>query len=195
MVARTVRDREVVSSNLTTPTKRSDMRIPTLIVILCIIMFYLVLPTTFFLLIKRKRLLDLIFFLFFIAFIAILIVCTIGKIEINRDFSTLHFDFSYKWCEKSINWLPYTKSITDFLINISMLFPVGLFIFTISSKKSWQKLLICLCIGAAFGTLIESYQFILPVARSVQLSDVLLNSISSLLGGLYAYFLTFIKKK
>ena len=37
--------------------------------------------------------------------------------------------------------------------------------------------------GFATGLLLEALQFVLPVYRSVQLSDVLLNALSVLIGG------------
>ncbi len=76
-----------------------------------------------------------------------------------------------------------------------MLFPVGLFVFAISKRKPWQKLLLCLAVGALCGLIIETYQFILPIQRSVQLSDIILNAISALIGGFYAWLIFSIKEK
>ena len=64
-----------------------------------------------------------------------------------------------------------------------MLIPIGLFDIYISRKTFMQKLLTCLLVGLMCGVLLETIQFVLPVVRSVQLSDVLLNAISVVIGG------------
>lgn len=171
------------------------MKIPSLLAIVCVAIFYLVLPTICFLTIKNERKLKITFIVFFIAFAVILFFATICQIDISLQQTTINFNFSQGWCNKTINFSPYTKSLADFLINITMLFPVGLTVFTLSKQKTWVKIILCFVLGMLTGLIIETYQFILPVARSVQLSDVILNGLSALIGGLYMWFIASIKNK
>lgn len=169
------------------------MTLPIYLVIVCVVLFYVAIPISLVIFIKNTKTLKILFSIFFSLFLAILFVCTIGKIDISKTSASLSFDFSQEWCNKTINFMPFTKSLVDIGINIAMLFPVGLFVFAISKKKTWQKLLLCLLFGAICGLVIETYQFILPVSRSVQLSDIISNSISALLGGLFMWGILSIK--
>ena len=62
-------------------------------------------------------------------------------------------------------------------------------------KEKKYSILLALLIGLCTGSIIELFQFILPVNRSVQLSDIVYNGISGFLGGCYFYLLNLISTK
>jgi len=66
----------------------------------------------------------------------------------------------------------------------------------ISAKQKNSKfgILFAVIIGLLTGLFIETFQFILPVPRSVQLSDVVYNTISCVIGYLYISLFFYLKK-
>lgn len=117
-----------------------------------------------------------------------------GKLEINSKITRLTFDFSKTWFSKSINWNFSNLSLFDTVVNLVMLIPVGIFTSYFCHKK-WKPLLFfafLLFVGLFCGIFIEVSQFVLPIPRSVQLSDIVFNSISVLLGGLIGMLLIYL---
>ena len=77
-----------------------------------------------------------------------------------------------------------------------MLIPIGTyFVFFNKNIKFWKVILFSLLIGLGVGLCIETLQFILPVKRSVQLSDAVLNAVSVLLGAVYGVLLIRVNKR
>ena len=101
------------------------------------------------------------------------------------------WDFSGKWASKDIIWSPVPESMWGFLTNITMLVPIGLYIGTVCKKPLLKSVII----GFATGLFIEVMQFILPVPRFPQVSDIWLNGVSTILGCLYAMLFVWAKRK
>ncbi len=101
------------------------------------------------------------------------------------------WDFSGKWASKDIIWSPVPESMWGFLTNITMLVPIGLYIGTVCKKPLLKSVII----GFATGLFIEIMQFILPVPRFPQVSDIWLNGVSTILGCLYAMLFVWAKRK
>jgi|GEM_PF-3074898 len=101
------------------------------------------------------------------------------------------WDFSGKWASKDIIWSPVPESMWGFLTNITMLVPIGLYIGTVCKKPLLKSVII----GFATGLFIEIMQFILPVPRFPQVSDIWLNGVSTILGCLYAMLFVWVKGK
>lgn len=144
--------------------------------------------TLFILFVNNKKLITIIATILFCIYLSVLIV---GVFSNDGNFKNLSFVASCKWAAKQISWSPIPKTISDFLINIIMLMPIGLYIGAICKKPLLKSIII----GFSIGLFIETMQFVLPISRSPQLSDMLLNGISAILGCLYMMFIMWIKHK
>ncbi len=171
------------------------MTISTILIIVLGLIFYFALTLVF--LFFKDKVKIILFNIWFVLFLVVLIVGVFGKLDINKNFTNITFDFSAYWFNKSINFS--FKNITkfDLLINLFMLIPVGVYFdFILTKQKFSKRLVIVLFIGLGFGLGIEFCQFMLPIQRGVQLSDALLNAASVIIGYLIfeLYRLIFKKK-
>lgn len=143
----------------------------------------------------KGRLTSTIIWILFAVYIVVLLCGVLSKYNIvDRDY-ILYFDFGY-YSNKAINWRFWKVGIVDVLINIIMLIPIGQVIAHFVKTKSKTKVLIVLLVsGLLSGIVIETLQYILPINRSVQLSDVIFNIISVVLGGLNIWLYEWIIKK
>lgn len=155
-----------------------------------VFLFYIVAPTTCVLCIKNYKALKILSYIFLALFVCVLVVGVFGKVSIGKTVS-VSFDFSGNWFSKRFNFLPYTFDLQDILINVVMLIPIGLF----CAVNFKHKILWGLILGLIIGISIEVLQFALPIIRSPQLSDVILNTISSVIGVLFGLILICVRNK
>ena len=94
----------------------------------------------------------------------------------------VYFDFSYT-VSKTIDLNIFHNGKIDMIINILMLIPVGISIVVLNNHNIKVMNVLLLTIGFCVGFTIELLQLILPIARAVQLIDVILNGLSVILGG------------
>ena len=161
------------------------MKIPSIVVFILLIIFYLIVPIAIMFAVrddkKFKTILTISLLLFFVA----LLVGVLGKLDITSQFISINFDFSGSWLNKSISTKLKTTNL-DKIINMLMLMPLGSAVCMISKRKNIKfGFILSLVIGLFCGLIIEMLQFVLPVFRSVQLLDVIYNTISSCIGYLY----------
>lgn len=148
---------------------------------------YLVLPFLIWSLIKNEKIKKIVTIVLFSLYCVVLFVGVFGVINIGGGNVSIAFNFTNKWASKTINF-GFNITKFDLVINLVMLFPVGMFaFFLLQKRKLLTKVLLLVLIGALTGLLIETCQFILPIYRSVQLSDVLLNTVSVFAGGMLAW--------
>lgn len=167
----------------------------TLAIIITAISFFCV-PTILMLLIKSKRTLLVITCVLTVIFFISLCICVFSTVSIDNDFVTILFESNGKWCAKNINYTFSNLTKQDILINIFMLFPLGAFCIVFTSHRNLKLPLIwAFVIGLIVGFIIETFQFILPINRSVQLSDMIFNALSVLIGALWFWLIQFIRKK
>ena len=170
------------------------MRISSLIVFIFLCLFYLVLPVIMMFMIKKNKKLKIFAWGFLGVFLSILIVGVLGKIDITKETVYIGFDFSQKWCNKIINF-KFNNIKLDKLINICMLMPGGEVVFLNAKVKNKNMgFIFSIVIGIITGLVIETLQFILPVSRSVQLSDAIYNCISCVIGYLYLAIFYYLKR-
>ena len=163
------------------------MTFPIWLVILLGALCYLVLPVVIWSTIKNERIKRIVTIVLFSLYCVVLVVGVFGVIGFSQGNVSISFNFSNSWASKSINW-GFKISTFDIVINLVMLFPVGMLVYFLSQKKKfWVKVLLLVAFGFLSGLLIEACQFILPIYRSVQLSDVILNTISVFAGGMLAW--------
>ncbi|MBP3431993.1 MAG: VanZ family protein [Clostridia bacterium] len=125
---------------------------------------------------------------FFCLYLVVLFIGVFAELDINSSVVSFKFDFVGTWCSKTINFTFSNITTFDLVINLVMLIPVGMFVFYLSiNKKPMTKIILLLAFGLLAGVFIETLQFILPIQRSVQFSDAILNMISTLIGGLIAW--------
>lgn len=164
------------------------MKFPTVLVVVCGIFFYLVAPILIFKF-KQKKIRNICIFSYVIIFLLVLLAGVWGKLDIGKTWITVNFDFTHAWCAKTVKWSFLHLTIFDVIINLLMLIPIGT-MFTLCHKQKLCKILITgFLIGFSIGVFIELTQLVLPVYRSVQLSDVIFNAISVLLGAMYGYLI------
>lgn len=171
------------------------MTISTVLILILGIACYFVLPFCIWCF-KNDKVKTILTICFFALYLIVLFMGVFGQLEIGNKVVTINFDFSKEWCSKTIGFSFANIGKFDLVINIVMLIPVGMFIYFLSRKKKWWlKILILVGFGFLTGFFIETCQFILPIPRSVQLSDALLNMVSAFLGGMIAWFYTWFISK
>ena len=172
------------------------MTISTVLIIILGTLFYFVLPFIIWACFKNEKIKNILTICFFFLYLVVLFIGVFGKLDINDNVVSFSFDFSGSWCAKPINFSLASISTFDLVINIVMLIPVGMFVsYFMKNKNLFLKIISLLGVGLFVGLFIETCQFILPVPRSVQLSDALLNTVSVFVGGLIAWLYLWIIKK
>ena len=149
------------------------------------VMFYFLVPFFIVVFVKNAKVKNVLITIMFISFLVALFIGIYFKVSITNNKVLVTPDFSGNWCSKKINFSFSNITRFDFLINIVMLIPIGMLtIYLMQRKKLWQKILVLCLVAFVSGILTELGQFILPIPRSVQLSDSILNIISVVMGGL-----------
>ncbi len=170
------------------------MILPTILVCVILAIFYVLLPVALIMTEKSEKFQHRFALIASVVFFVGLLVGVLGKIDITETKVSLSFDFSGEWFEKRLN-TTFKTTLADKIINILMLIPVGEMVCFVSKKRG-NKLGIVwsLLVGLLFGFVIEFLQFALPVPRSVQISDVVFNMFSTVIGYLYFSGLYYFKK-
>ena len=157
---------------------------------------FFALPPLIYFLVKPNAIKKTFLTAFFVLYVCVLLIGVLGKIDITSETTKITFDFSGEWASKTISWNFDHITLFDALINIFMLIPIGTFICLMKKNNSFAKtIFMSLFIGFLIGICIETAQFILPIQRSVQLSDAILNAASVMLGGIYGYIIFKINSK
>ena len=123
-----------------------------------------------------------------IVFSCIYFVCLfIGTTcTLDIDFKTVNigFDFTKKWC--SIDFLLMDFRPGNMFVNLFMFFPLGFIVYVFEKDKPFKKtIILALCLSL----FIELYQFILPIYRNTELTDILFNVTSGLISASVCKFL------
>lgn len=163
-------------------------------VLITALILYFVLPILVFTFIKSKKTKRIIANSLFIIYVVLLLIGVWAKVMITSQEVKVVFDFTYT-AQKAISWGFTRLKTSDILINLVMLIPVGLII-SINTNKSFIKTMVLgAVVGVVCGVIIEVGQFVLPVKRYTQLSDVVLNTISVLFGVVFGQLLKKIEKR
>lgn len=158
------------------------MEINLILAILLSIFFMVILPSiAIFIFINNKRLLKILGIVFFIVFLIILLILTLGNVKITYSSVILSFVTNNSWFSLDFAFANFNKQ--NILLNTFMLFPVGAFVISINTKHSFIKTIL---ISLVISLIIETLQFVLPVDRTTEILDLILNTISGIIG--YGYF-------
>ena len=161
---------------------------------------YVVCPIILRMLINKKRANTILSFVLLLLFLFVLCLGVFTNCSVTYPTIKISFETNELWANEYILFNIFNLTCFDLLVNSVMLLPFGviftLFYYYKNPNFSVKKLFLWLFfIGLACGLFIETMQFILPIERTIQLSDVLLNTISCFIGGLYFILLLQIKKK
>jgi len=130
---------------------------------------------------KNKRaILKILMSILLLVYIFAIFVGTTAVITIKPTSMIIDYDFSIGWFSMSFLWAGSTKM--NFFINIIMMFPVGLFVFSFCKEYLVLKTIL---FSFILSFIIETYQFILPVARNTEILDLILNTLSGAISAAY----------
>lgn len=162
----------------------------TLAVIIFLILF-LVFPTlmivVFF---NNKKVLKIVGIVCFVLYCVALACLVFGRVSIKNNVASLTFETNSKWFSSYFIWGSFGK--TNVIYNLIMFFPVSAFIISQTKNKIFLKTLLTSFI---MTIIIESFQFILPIVRNTEVLDIVLNTISGIIGYLYFKVVYFVAKK
>ncbi len=166
----------------------------TFIIITAVVVLFIV-PTAIILSCKNIQAFRIIMWIFAILFIICLLAFVLLYVEIYKSYVTIEFRLEGGWFSKNIE-LNLKKSKIDILVNTLMLMPLGAPLMALFYKKGVKlKLLWATIIGLGIGVFIEFCQFMLPIPRTVQVTDALLNMISLFIGAVYFGLFMRLRKK
>lgn len=115
-----------------------------------------------------------------IVFACVYFIClfigTTCTLDIDLKTVNIGFNFTEKWC--SIDFLLMDFRLGNMFVNLFMFFPLGFIVYVFAKNQPFKKTVIfALCLSL----FIELYQFILPIYRNTELTDILFNVISGLI--------------
>lgn len=158
------------------------MKIPVVLVVFVLLIFYLIIPILIWRFARNTKFGKYLTIVFLFAFLVILFLGITGRVCISNHYVIVDMDFTNNWLGKKINFYMSNINKVDFIINILMLIPIGFVLAYFVHKSFVRKLFISFVLGLICGKMLEITQFVLPVYRSVELSDVVLNTISVVIG-------------
>lgn len=169
------------------------MRLNTTIVAMVLSIYFLILPVFVMYFTKDDKKYRLIRNLLLSSFFIMLLIGVIGEIDFNKQTIYIGFNFSNGWFNKDIIW-KFPRFKLDIIINLLMLIPIGEWALIESKRRKLKTgIIYAVVCGLGIGLIVEFLQFALPVTRSVQLSDLILNTASSIIGYLYMALFYWIK--
>ena len=133
---------------------------------------------------KNQKALKITTIVFACIYFVCLFIGTTAKLEISADKVTVAFNFTEPWC--SLDFLFLDFSLKNMFVNIVMMFPLGFIVYVFTNKKPFAKTIIfALCLSL----FIELYQFILPIYRNTEITDIIYNVLSGVASATYCLIL------
>lgn len=132
--------------------------------------------------VRNRKVLRVLVIVLLSVYCIVLAVGVLSNFYYTTKVMHVYFDFSYT-VSKTIDLNIFHNGKIDMIINILMLIPVGISIVVLNNHNIKVMNVLLLTIGFCVGFTIELLQLILPIARAVQLIDVILNGLSVILGG------------
>lgn len=165
-----------------------------LIVVLgCLLTF--VIPLLLVLFVKNKSVLKWFVVGLLSVYMIILFVGVFGAYSFENGVYKVWFDFSHFDKQRTIDFDIFDVGKIDAIINLIMLIPIGLVCVYFSRKNMKRLVWLLPVLGVFSGVFIEGCQYVFPIVRSVQLSDVILNAISVCIGGVVGIVYVLIGKR
>lgn len=153
----------------------------TIVIILASFCMFM-LPLLAIIFVKDTKKLRIITIVFLSLYLLVLLLGVWTRVQITKKVVNIYFDFSYGYFNKTINWGFKNLKISDICLNLIMFIPIGIS-YAVLSKRSYLRFIIMsILIAGSISIIIELGQYILPIRRAVQLSDVVFNIISFIIG-------------
>ena len=146
------------------------------------------LPFFTFMLLKNKRVIKSLFIILTIFYSIVVLIGVLTNIQLGE---TIYIAKSVD-INRTFNFSPITRNVRDITINICMLAPLGFLLGGIINK---YKVIKSVTFGLILSIFIEVMQYILPIGRNAQLTDIILNTISALIGVLIFKACEFFKNR
>ncbi len=145
-----------------------------------------VLPTILFITLKNKpKTLKICASVLFFIYLIFLFIGTTGSISLSGSKLSISLNFNKEWFSLDFAWFEISK--TNTLINLFLLFPIGFVVYTFTDKKQFLKTIL---FSFLLSIIIELYQWVLPIHRNTEVSDVIFNTISGVISAVYLEILT-----
>lgn len=106
------------------------------------------------------------------------------ELDTTLSKTIVYFDYNHPWL--SMDFLPYDFDLDNILINLFMFFPLGFIVYVFEERKPFVK---TIALALLISLLVELCQFILPIRRFTELTDLLFNTVSGLISAAVCEFL------
>lgn len=155
------------------------------------LIFVIVLPILIFIfLFKHKKLFNFFTTLYFICYFVSLFILTTAQIKFSNSLVFINLAFNDNWFSPKL--IIFGGGTFNIFINIIMFFPLGLLTFWVNKKDKFISTIIFSFIISVF---VETMQLILPINRTTELFDIILNTISGIISAFSFYVLYNLKNK
>ena len=135
-------------------------------------------PAILLVFVKNKKHLQTAVKLLSIVYFCFLAIGVLGKIDLSNGNFSVTFETTNKWLDFN-KFTVYSFGTFNVLINLYMLLPVGAIGYACFDEHKFAK---TIALSFFISLFIETLQLILPVARSVELTDLLYNTLSGIIG-------------
>lgn len=161
----------------------------TIIIFVIAFIFMVVFPTTMFFALKNhQKTLKVITLVFATIYFVMLFIGTTCVLDITLKSTHISFDFTKEWFSLDLLWFDFR--LGNMFINLSMMFPIGFIVFVFAKKNRFLKTILFAFLLSLF---IEFYQFMLPIYRNTELTDIVFNTLSGLISATYYFVLSKLK--
>lgn len=171
------------------------MELNTIVVAILALICYFILPLLVLLFVKDYKKVKLITKIILGIYIVILLIGVWTRVEVTRKAVTISLDYTYGFFNKNIRWGFSKLKTFDILVNLVMLTPIGISLAILKNESLIKLINKSIVFGLIIGVTIELGQYLLPVYRSVQLSDVIFNMLSLVFGVIVGELILLISKR
>lgn len=158
----------------------------TILVVFLLAIIFALIPMILLFTLKKIEHIKKAFSILLIFYCILIFIGVFSKVEIGEKIIVGFYKIN-KNSERFFNFSIVTHNYQDIVINLLMFIPFGFYVCSLFKKLAIIK---TTCIGAVSSIFIESVQYFLPEVRSAQLTDIVLNTLSCLIGSI-AYLLMF----
>lgn len=119
-----------------------------------------------------------------IIYFSLLFIGTSFSVTVKSGNLVIAPNFNKEWF--SLNFVACNLSSTNILVNLALLLPTGFIVYIFAKKHRFLKTILFAFLLSLF---IEFYQFVLPVSRATELTDIILNTLSGVISAIYCFIL------
>ena len=160
-----------------------------------LLIIYITVQPLFVFFIKNQKVLKIIIIILLTLYLVVLFLSTTGHMSIGKNGISVRFTVKGGWFDKTpiLDLLPH--DFNDFYRNVILALPLGSCIIILKQDKFWKCMANAFFIGFGVSFAIEFIQYATPLYRFPQLSDLIFNTLSCVLGALYTFGIIKLKEK